>query len=472
MGHQLRRSKDLRAQLRRVAGLVCVSVPGLVLAALIEGTPQDDVLEGTPEADTLNGKGGIDTMMGLGGNDIYIVSQSEDEVIEGAGEGNDTVKSSVTYALPIYVENLRLLGTSAINGTGNGLSNHLIGNPGNNVLDGRGGADVMAGRDGDDRYIVDSADDVVTEAVNEGIDTVRSSVTHALRANVERLVLLGTDAINGVGNGLANQITGNPAANVLRGLGGNDTLNGLGGNDELNGGAGNDRLSGGAGRDRFLFTAALDATTNVDRVLDFNVDDDTIRLDGAVFRAFATSGALGEGLFRRGAAAADSTDRILYDPANGNVRYDADGTGPTGAVRFAVLPAGLAVTAADFVVSGPVGTPVDYATQIQPIFTNRCVQCHSGSNPPRGLRLDSTNSYANLVNVASNEVPSLKRVEPGDDTNSYLVHKIEGTAAVGVRMPASGDPLTAAQIRSIRLWIAEGAAPPAGGSPSPGPGPY
>jgi hypothetical protein len=390
MGDKLRRSMDVRKQLRRIAGLVCVSVPGLVLAALIEGTPQDEVLTGTPEADTLDGKGGIDTMMGLGGNDTYIVSDSEDEIIEGAGKGIDRVKSFASYALPIRVENLLLLGTSAINGTGNNL---------------------------------------------------------------------------------ANRITGNSAANKLRGVGGNDTLNGLAGNDELNGGAGNDQLSGGAGRDKFLFTALLDASTNVDRVLDFNVADDSIQLDGAAFTAFSTSGALTVGMFRRGAAAADSTDRILYDPANGNVRYDADGTGPTGAVRFAILPAGLAVTAADFVVVGPVGTPVDYTAQIQPIFTNRCVQCHSGSNPPQGLRLDSTNSYANLVNVASNEVPSLKRVKPGDDTHSYLVQKVEGTAAVGVRMPASGEPLTAAQIRSIRLWIAEGAAS-SGSSPSPGPGPY
>ena len=440
MDNTLHRSKGFRNQLRQMAGLVGVSVPGLVLAALIEGTPQDDFLEGTPEADTLDGKGGIDTMMGLGGNDTYIVSQSEDEIIEGAGEGIDSVKSIASYTLPIFVENLRLLGSLPINGSGNGLRNRLTGNAANNVLNGRAGADVMVGQDGDDTYFVDSEGDEVIEEPNEGIDTVSSSITYTLGANVQRLVLLGTSAINGFGNGLANQITGNTASNVL------------------SGGRGNDRLTGRDGRDTFLFPAPLDGSTNVDRVLDFNVVDDTIRLNGAVFTAFATNGALSEAMFRSGAAAADSSDRILYDPANGNVRYDADGTGPTGAVRFAVVPAGLAMTSADFVVSGAVATPVNYATQIQPIFTNRCVQCHSGSNPPRGLRLDSTNSYANLVNVASSEIPSLKRVEPGDDNNSYLVQKIEGTAAVGVRMPASGEPLTAAQIRSIRLWIAEGAA--------------
>jgi Ca2+-binding RTX toxin-like protein len=439
MGNTLHRSKGLRKQLRQVAGVVGVSVPGLVFAALIEGTPQNDFLEGTPDPDTLDGKAGIDTMMGLGGNDAYIVSRSEDEIIEGAGEGTDSVRSFASYTLPIFVENLRLLGSSPINAFGNGLRNRLTGNSANNVLNGRAGADLMVGNDGDDTYFVESEDDEVIEGPDKGIDTVRSSIAYKLGADVERLVLLGTSAINGSGNGLANQLTGNTANNVL------------------SGGGGNDRLTGRAGRDTFLFAAPLNGSTNVDRVLDFRAADDTMRLSGAVFTAFATNGALSEAMFRLGATAVDPSDRILYDPANGNVRYDADGTGPAGAVRFAILPTGLALTPADFVVSGAVATPVSYANQVQPIFTSRCVQCHSGSGAPRGLRLDATNSYANLVNVASSEVPGLKRVEPGDDNNSYLVQKIEGTAAVGVRMPASGEPLTAAQIRLIRLWIAEGA---------------
>ena len=72
-------------------------------------------------------------------------------------------------------------------------------------------------------------------------------------------------------------------------------------------------------------------------------------------------------------------------------------------------------------------------------------------------RLDAANSYADLVNVDSNEVPSLKRVEPGDPDNSYLVQKVEGTAAVGGRMPLGGDRLPDAEIDLIRQWISEGA---------------
>jgi methionine-rich copper-binding protein CopC len=92
------------------------------------------------------------------------------------------------------------------------------------------------------------------------------------------------------------------------------------------------------------------------------------------------------------------------------------------------------------------------------IFTPICTTCHVGANAPRGLRLDAANSYALLVNVPSSQVPSLMRVNPGDPNSSYLVQKIEGTAAVGVRMPANGPPyLSQAQIDLVRGWIAAGA---------------
>lgn len=92
------------------------------------------------------------------------------------------------------------------------------------------------------------------------------------------------------------------------------------------------------------------------------------------------------------------------------------------------------------------------------IFTPICTGCHAGANAPQGLRLDAANSFAMLVNVASAEVPGLLRVNPGNPNQSYLVQKIEGTAAVGVRMPANGPPfLTQAQIDLVRSWISAGA---------------
>jgi hypothetical protein len=93
----------------------------------------------------------------------------------------------------------------------------------------------------------------------------------------------------------------------------------------------------------------------------------------------------------------------------------------------------------------------------QHVFTPICATCHSGAGAPLGLRLDESSSYALLVNAASVEVPSLRRVEPGNPDASYLIQKLEGTAAVGARMPLGQPPLPADTIAVIRQWIANGA---------------
>jgi hypothetical protein len=105
------------------------------------------------------------------------------------------------------------------------------------------------------------------------------------------------------------------------------------------------------------------------------------------------------------------------------------------------------------------GAPASDFQEIQDtIFTPICSVCHAGANAPQGLRLDAGNSYALLVNVASAEVPGTMRVNPGNPNASYLVQKIEGTAAVGVRMPANGPPyLPQDRVDLVRRWIAAGA---------------
>jgi hypothetical protein len=101
-------------------------------------------------------------------------------------------------------------------------------------------------------------------------------------------------------------------------------------------------------------------------------------------------------------------------------------------------------------------------TQIQDtIFTPICTACHAGAAAPQGLRLDAGNSFALLVGIPSVEVPSVLRVAPGDPDGSYLVQKIQGTAAVGERMPLGGPPLPQASIDLVRQWIAQGAPAPA-----------
>jgi hypothetical protein len=91
------------------------------------------------------------------------------------------------------------------------------------------------------------------------------------------------------------------------------------------------------------------------------------------------------------------------------------------------------------------------------VFTPVCTGCHAGAAAPLGLRLDEGSSYALLVNASSVEVPSLQRVQPGNPDSSYLIQKLEGTAAVGSRMPLNAPPLPASTIAVIRQWITNGA---------------
>jgi Ca2+-binding RTX toxin-like protein len=89
-------------------------------------------------------------------------------------------------------------------------------------------------------------------------------------------------------------------------------------------------------------------------VQDFNVTDDTLSLENAVFTALTSTGPLAAGMLRAGAgvaSAADADDFLLYNSSTGALFYDADGTGPAPAVQFAMVGAGLALTAADFLVT-------------------------------------------------------------------------------------------------------------------------
>ena len=93
------------------------------------------------------------------------------------------------------------------------------------------------------------------------------------------------------------------------------------------------------------------------------------------------------------------------------------------------------------------------------VFNPNCIVCHAGAAAPQGLRLDAANSFANLVGVPSTEVSSVLRVAPGNPDQSYLIHKLEGNARVGERMPLGGPPLPQATIDFVRQWITDGAQP-------------
>lgn len=199
----------------------------------IDGTGNvlNNTLNGNSGNNLLDGDLGNDTMQGGLGDDVYIVDSLLDTVTEGAGAGDDQVRSSVTWILGDNFESLMLTGINAINGTGNSMDNFIIGNAGNNILNGGLGMDTMQGGNGDDTYFLDDAGDQVIEGGGEGIDLVKVAFGYSLEAEVENLILLGTGHIDGAGNALANSITGNSGNNTLDGGAGGDTLDGGGGDD-------------------------------------------------------------------------------------------------------------------------------------------------------------------------------------------------------------------------------------------------
>ena len=221
-------------------------------ANILTGNTAANVLTGDAGNDTLDGGAGADTLVGGTGDDVYVVDSAADVITETAGEGTDLVRSAITYTLGATLENLTLIGTAAINGTGNGTANVLTGNSGNNTLDGGAGADTLAGGAGNDTYIVSDAGDVVTEAVDAGIDLVKTALSHVLAANVENLTLTGSSGISATGNASDNVLTGNNGANLLSGNAGDDTLDG---------GAGADTLVGGDGDDVYVVDNASDVVT-------------------------------------------------------------------------------------------------------------------------------------------------------------------------------------------------------------------
>lgn len=235
----------------------------------------------------LKGNSAVNTLIGGDGNDTYIVQNSNENVVELAGGGTDTVISTSDFGLNWagrdFIENLTLAdGNGAVVAVGNNLNNVITGNQGNNIINGKGGADTMIGGFGNDIYVVDDVNDtvvessfsarfnndadkvitfvnnytladnveildfrsanmtatgnsldntyivsyaniVINEAVNGGTDTVNSSVSYTLTSGLENLTLTGTLAIDGTGNSGDNVLTGNSASNLLTGGDGNDT---------------------------------------------------------------------------------------------------------------------------------------------------------------------------------------------------------------------------------------------------------
>ena len=117
------------------------------------GNALSNAIYGTGADNLLDGDSGVDAMYGLAGNDSYFVDNAGDFVIENLNEGSDLVYSAVSYTLAANTENLVLLGSGDLNGTGNTLSNAIYGNTGANTLNGGAAADFLQGNAGNDTFV-------------------------------------------------------------------------------------------------------------------------------------------------------------------------------------------------------------------------------------------------------------------------------------------------------------------------------
>ena len=288
---------------------------------VVNGTaPAGNHVIGTSGNDTLTGTAGDDTLNGLAGNDSLIGDAGAD-LLDG-GDGNDTLDG---FFMEFFGEREPV-------------------------------ADTMHGGLGDDHFRIDNAADVFTDT--GGVDTLDvAEMDWTLGAGFENLILRNDwseSPRNGIGNELHNVMRITYGGGRLEGLGGNDTLVGgtlwntlLGGdgNDVLNGRESADTLSGGAGADRFVFDSPPGGGEVGDTITDFLSGVDGVHLDARAHMQLGTTGRLAASDARFYAASGataghDADDRLVYDTANGNLYYDADGSGEAEAYHIATLQLG------------------------------------------------------------------------------------------------------------------------------------
>jgi Ca2+-binding RTX toxin-like protein len=292
------------------------------------GSTGNDAFEGRMGNDTINGGAGFDR-----------VEYSNDIDNNGPGVGV-TVNLLTQTATDGWVGTDTLISIESVRGSIH--NDTFIGSGANEFFDGRQGDDSIDGAGGIDGVGYSGASGGVTVDLDLGI---------AAGAD-------GTDTLIGIeniiGSFYGDNLSGDEFANRLQGAGSNLWTFANTGTDD------SDVLVGGLGNDVFVFNSALDATNNLDTIVDFksvllNVvgNVDKIELDDAIFTGLlvgslnAVNLASGNGF----TAAQDADDRIVFNQSTGDLYFDADGVGGAAAVQFALLSGVTSVSAADFIIA-------------------------------------------------------------------------------------------------------------------------
>lgn len=209
----------------------------------LRGSAYGDTLSGDSGSNILEGGAGADRLDGGAGKDTASYGHATRGVI--ANLGNASQNGGEASGDSYYgIENLR----------GSAFDDTLTGDNADNELDGGTGKDVLYGGGGNDTFVLGAEEDRVSDSA--GVDTITSTISRSLLtyASIENLTLLGSNAVNGKGNALANVIIGNDAANILDG----DT-----GLDRLIGGQGNDTYVLGKEYDSVVDIAGVDTITSL-----------------------------------------------------------------------------------------------------------------------------------------------------------------------------------------------------------------
>lgn len=295
----------------------------------------NQILDGGTGANTLNDSGfsGV-TLIGDGGNDRFVVTNATTNVLEMPNSGSVTVDTNLsTYALPSNVEKLVYTGSGSFTSTATAAGETITGGPGADTLSDGGFSNVtLRGGGGADTFTVTQASTTVTEVAGSTNSAVLTSLSsYSLPGNVQNLTYVGSGNFTGVGNGLANTITGGP---------------------------GNETLTGGGGADTFVFAPVNPTTTNSiykagfgnDVITDFtanasNASHDSLLLFSSMFAAGTTAADLVAGAAHNAAGGAVTTVQsganvvITIDPTDSvtlnNVSLAVLKTGATADIHFA-----------------------------------------------------------------------------------------------------------------------------------------